>query len=104
MKQQYRDKISKMHKGSDSHKVILMLIAKEGEIVTPGEIERKLKFKRYKTRAAIANLRASGWAIDNVAENGFEAQWILRGVGHRSCGKSRMFRPKLHPIIESVFC
>lgn len=105
MKDKYLEKIDKMHQGSKGKQIATYFAEREGKAITAIEIEQKFNVDRTQVRNVISTLRASGWIINNRAENGLSAQWCLAGVGNRKGGaKPDVARPKLHPLIESVFC
>lgn len=105
MKDIYKDKIARMHKGSRSRHLAEYIAIMPGVPFTIDEIIENTRIKtRQDVTVAVRNLRVAGWQINNLNKNGDAAVWVLRGVGNsgHTCAAS-FARPELHPLIEKVF-
>lgn len=105
MKDIYKDKISRMHKGSRSRHLAEYIATMPGSPFTIDEILENTRIKtRQDATIAVRNLRVAGWQINNLNKNGEMAVWVLRGVGGqgKTCAAS-FAKPTLNPLIEKVF-
>lgn len=102
MKPEYKEKLNRMKKGANGYKVAVMLI--ENDYITPDMIVETLGIKNIYIHRVISTMRYNGWNIVNLSRRGEPARWQLRGVKQSASMLGSFPRPKLHPLIEKVFC
>jgi hypothetical protein len=104
MKDIYKQKLNRMKKGGNYRDVAEFFANNEGDVITAAMIQDNVRNISGRIDTVVSHLRARGWRIDNISENGHPAKWILRGVGDRKSSTRVMVKPVLNPLIESVFC